>query len=57
MMMEKLGDMGAKNINEKYLKDRGESKHGKGNDKIRYTFTIESTEDAIACYNFFIKRF
>lgn len=33
--------MGAKNINEKFLKDRGEKKNG--NDKIRFTFTIDTT--------------
>lgn len=56
-MMEKLADMGAKNINDKFLKDRGESKNGKGSDKIRYTFTIMKTEEALACYKFFIDRF
>ena len=33
-MMEKLADMGARNINDKYLKDRGESAQGSKKDLV-----------------------
>lgn len=47
--------MGAKNVSDLLLKDRGDKKQG--NDKIRFIFSIESQEQALECFDYFTKRF
>lgn len=55
-MLDKLADMGAKNVNEMLMRDRGEKKQGYGNDKIRYTFSFDNRDQAMVCYNYFMNR-
>ena len=56
-MMDKLESLGAKDIRDTFLKDnRGEKAGGKNSDKIRYTFTVSTEEDALKCYKYFIDR-
>lgn len=56
--MAKLETLGAKEIRDQFLKDFKKDKEGekKSSDKIRFTFTIGSEEEAIKCYNYFIDR-
>ena len=58
-VMEKLHSFGAVNIQDKFLKERSnEDKPGKrpASDKIRFDFTIETTQESLACYDYFMKR-
>lgn len=53
-IMNKLESFGARNISERFLKERSD-KPGRS-DKIRFDFTINSTDEALTCYNFFTDR-
>lgn len=56
-MMDKLESLGAKEIKDTFLKDnRGEKANGKNSDKMRYTFTVTTEEEALKCYKYFIDR-
>jgi hypothetical protein len=51
-IMEKLNNMGAKRVQDTFMKNRGE----KGSDKIRLIFEIDDRDKALECYRYFIKR-
>lgn len=50
MLLEKLNEYGAKNFRDQMIWGNSE----KNNDKIRYTFVIEDTQEAVKCYRFFV---
>lgn len=53
-IMSKLESFGATNIRDQLLKEKSD-KPGRS-DKIRFNFRINSTEEALTCYNYFTKR-
>jgi hypothetical protein len=58
-MMEKLQSLGARNVHDSLIKDRRSADDTKrrGNDKIKYTFSIDTADEALKCYNYFMNRY
>jgi|DEB0MinimDraft_12_1074336.scaffolds.fasta_scaffold23404_4 hypothetical protein len=53
-MVQKLKEFGAIDIRDVFLKDNSKSDKPRGNDKIRFTFSIGTEEQALNCYNFIL---
>jgi len=46
-------------VHDSIIRDKGNRDDTKrrGNDKIKYTFSIDSADEAMACYNYFMNRY